>query len=364
MKLSIPSHLPDTALIGAVKHFARAERDATAQLVAHLAEFDARRLYARAGFSSMFTYCCEVLRMSEDVAYNRIETARAVHRFPVILSALAEGTLNVTTVRLLARRLTPENHAALLAAASGRSKREVEEIVARHYPQPDVPSSVRKLPTRPAETAAPESVESSGAPLPLADSSPVAPFAAPPPALAHRPAVAPLAEDRYLVKMTVSRATQEKLRLAQDLLSHANPTRDLAEVLDRALTLLIDDLKRKRFAATKKPRQSRGVKPGTHRVPAAIKRVAVQRDEERCGFVGTDGHRCGERAFVEFHHVDAVAGGGQATPGLIELRCRTHNAYEAELYFGGTMNLQSVQHGPDRVRPVTASGSSSPLAPD
>src|SRR5688572_31542224 len=99
MKINIPCHLPDTALIGAVNHFARAERDATAQLVAHLAEFDARHLYAGAGFSSMFTYCCDVLRMSEDVAYNRIETARAVHKFPVILSALADGTLNVTTVR-------------------------------------------------------------------------------------------------------------------------------------------------------------------------------------------------------------------------------------------------------------------------
>src|SRR5688572_12665063 len=156
MKLSIPSHLPDTALIGAVKYFARGERNATAQLVAHLAEFDARRLYAGAGFSSMFSYCCDVLRMSEDVAYNRIETARAAHRFPMILSALAEGTLNVTTVRLLARRLTPDNHEALLAAASGRSKREVEELVARHYPQPDVPSSVRKLPTRPPDTSTPE----------------------------------------------------------------------------------------------------------------------------------------------------------------------------------------------------------------
>lgn len=353
--------------MGAVKHFVRGERDASAQLVAHLAEFDARRLYAPAGFSSMFKYCCQVLRMSEDSAYNRIETARAAHRFPMLLSALADGTLNVTTVRLLAPRLTPENHAALLAEASGRSKREIEELVARQYPQPDVPASVRKLLSGPNEQPVPGAVpimETISAPPRPTDSRPANVVALPPiaPPAPRRPTLAPLAEDRYLVKVTVSSATQEKLRLAQDLLSHANPTRDLAEVLDRALTLLIADLRRKKFAATTKPRQSRGVKPGTHRVPAAVKRVAAERDAERCGFVGTHGQRCGERAFVEFHHVDAVAGGGQATPGLIELRCRTHNAYEAELYFGGTMNLRSVQHGPDRIGTVTGlttSGSSS-----
>jgi hypothetical protein len=297
-------------------------------------------------------YCCKVLRFSEGAAYNRIETARAAKKFPVVLAALADGRLNVTTVRLLARRLTPENHAALLEEASGRSKREVEEIVARHYPQPDVPSCVRKLPTNAAVEPTPVVLTGSREPCGPAEAVDSSPVTLPPriPAPIHRPTVAPLAEDRYLVKFTVSRATQEKLRLAQDLLRHANSTGDPAEVFDRALTLLIADLKRKKFAATKKPGQGRGVAPGSRAVPAAVKRHAAERDDERCGFVGTEGHRCGERAFVEFHHVEAFAGGGRPTMGNIELRCRAHNRYEAELYFGGTVNLPSVQHGPDRVR--------------
>lgn len=48
------------------------------------------------------------------------------------------------------------------------------------------------------------------------------------------------------------------------------------------------------------------------------------------------GHRCGERAFVEFHHVIPVAAGGRPTIDNIQLRCRVHNALEAELYFGAT----------------------------
>jgi aminoglycoside N3'-acetyltransferase len=77
MKINIPSHLSDDALVVAVKSLAGCEREATASLIAHLAELDARQLYLGAGFSSLFTYCCTVLHLSEPAAYNRIEAARA-----------------------------------------------------------------------------------------------------------------------------------------------------------------------------------------------------------------------------------------------------------------------------------------------
>jgi hypothetical protein len=58
-----------------------------------------------------------------------------------------------------------------------------------------------------------------------------------------------------------------------------------------------------------------------------------QRDDSRCAFVGTEG-RCAERGFLEFHHVVPFAEGGAATADNIQLRCRAHNAYEAEQFFG------------------------------
>ena len=57
------------------------------------------------------------------------------------------------------------------------------------------------------------------------------------------------------------------------------------------------------------------------------------RDLGRCAFVGTS-HRCNERRFVEFHHIDPHALGGEATVDQIQLRCRRHNDYEGRLYFG------------------------------
>src|SRR5207245_4369215 len=136
MKIDFPSHLSDDDLVAQVKSLARCEREATACLIAHLAELDDRRLYLGAGFSSLFTYCCSVLHLSEPAAYNRIEAARAARRFPVILGMLGEGSLSLATVRLLASHLTAANHQELLAAAAGKSKRDVEELLVQYFPGP------------------------------------------------------------------------------------------------------------------------------------------------------------------------------------------------------------------------------------
>jgi hypothetical protein len=148
MTIAIPSHLSDTALIAEVTRCARDERHATAQLVAHLAELDARRLYLGAGHTSLFAYCHHALGLSEDAAYNRVEAARTCRLFPRVLEQLVDGSLTITSVRLLARHLTAENHRDLLASASRRSKRDVEELLARRFPKPDTPSSIRKVPER------------------------------------------------------------------------------------------------------------------------------------------------------------------------------------------------------------------------
>jgi hypothetical protein len=44
--------------------------------------------------------------------------------------------------------------------------------------------------------------------------------------------------------------------------------------------------------------------------------------------------RCSETGLLEFHHVRPFAYGGGSTEDNIELRCRAHNQYEADLFFG------------------------------
>jgi len=335
------ARLSDDDLMAELKRLAHCARDATALLIAYLAELDTRRLYLAAGFSSLFAYCTAALRLSESEAYNRIEVARTVRRFPVVLDLLRNGSVNLTTIRLLAPQLALENHQELLAAASERSRREVEELLARRFPQPPIASSVRKLPCA-------RSVLPPPGPLPIAlvTGTPSAPAILPAPATLQPPSrravVAPLAPDQYKVAFTANAETCRKLRLAQDLLRHQVPDGDPAEIIDRALSALLQELARKKLGASNRPRPSRGTAPGSRHISSEVKRAVWLRDGGRCAFVAKSGRRCGERGFLEFHHVEPHAAGGEATARNIALRCRPHNGYEAERHFGPREPAQLV----------------------
>jgi hypothetical protein len=328
--------LRDDALTAELGRLAGREREATAAFIVHLAEFDARRLYEGAGYSSMFSYCRAVLRLSEDAAYNRIKAARASRRFPVIVAMLTDGSLSPTTVRLLAPHLTVENHEALLAAAAGKGKQEVEELLASFFPQPDVSSAVRKVPSRVVvtdEIAPPEMRVALANPLVAASAAPCVGGISS--GMPSKPGlVRPLAPERYEIRFTAGAETRGLLREAQDLLGHAVPTGDLATIFHRSLSVLVADLKRRKFGATSRPRPSHESNAGSRTIPAAVRREVTARDASRCAFVSADGNRCGERRFLEFHHVVPYAAGGGATVANIQLRCRAHNGHEVDLFFG------------------------------
>ena len=146
--------------------------------------------------------------------------------------------------------------------------------------------------------------------------------------------VAPLAADLYKIQFTVPKTTHDKLRRVQDLMRHTNSNGDPAVIFDRALTLLLEHLEKAKLAKTPRARnQSRATRAGSRHVPSAVKREVWTRDGGRCAFVGTAG-RCRETGLLEYHHVVPFAEGGEAVATNIELRCRAHNAYEAEEWFG------------------------------
>jgi hypothetical protein len=355
--------LTDNALAAELGRLARHEREATATFIVHLAEFDARRLYEGTGHASMFSYCRAVLRLSEDAAYNRIKAARAARTYPEIVGMLADGSLSPTTVRLLAPHLTSENHDRLLAAASGSGKQQVEELLARWFPRPDVGPLVRKRPNRQVVTQVAVGTQIDGAREtdlllnPHLAASSAEPCVAPviTATTSKPPLVRPLAPDRYEVRFTADAETRRLMREAQDLLGHAVPTGDLAAVFHRALTVLVADLKRRKFGATSRPQSGRAPKAEPRRAAAAVRREVAARDASRCAFVSKDGHRCEQTRFLEFHHVVPHAVGGRATAANIQLRCRAHNGHEVDLFFGPGKRWVKDRAGKE-VRAGTRSG--------
>lgn len=350
------AHLSDTTLLRSLTSLVAHERNTTASLLAHLAEVDARRLFVPAGYATMFEYCVRELRLSEDVTYKRIQAARAARQFPELFAALADGRLHLAAVCLLAPHLTRANFDELMAAATHRRKSEIEQLLACQFPRPEMAAIVRAMPSRGLQLAPGQAGEQkSSQASAIADLlSPgqvevsisgkgVAGVDSPAPGQVEnspRLEMPPIETERFLVRLIVGKGTHDKLRHAQALLSHVNPSGDVAQVFERALDALIAQLEKRKFAATPKPHSGLGEARGPssiarpRHVPAHVRRAVWERDQGQCTFVSEVGHRCSARRFLEFDHIDPVARGGRATVDAMRLRCRAHNQLEAERVFG------------------------------
>jgi hypothetical protein len=362
MLLRLLQHLTDDELIARIAALNDTERRTAADLVAHLAEMEARDLHLALGYRSLHAYCRAVLHLSEHESYNRMEAARIALRFPVVLAMLADGVLHLTAVRLLSPHLEGEDHLALLGGAIHKTKDDVKELLAGWFPKEDVKTSIRRVPAMPAASPPAPSVPGvsgnatvdseagrastdvggasvgggdsvPGSAAPNAASSPSAAPSAAAPSSAHRrrTTIDPLSADTFAVRLTARRATVERLRRAQELLSHAIPDGDVDEILFRALGKLIESMSGAPRAGIRRP--ARSIDKASRHVPAGVERTVRKRDEDRCAFVGRNGTRCQERRFLELHHVKPWIAGGGPTPENMELRCRAHNQYEAKVYF-------------------------------
>lgn len=308
------------------------------RLIECLDEFDQRKLFRGEGCSSLFTYCTDILGLCEYGAYARIEVARASRRFPEILNRLRDGRLTLTNAGLLSPHLTEQNHLSVLDEAQHKRKEDVKLIVARLKPRPAATTLVRRVSAPLATETSRTPVDSATPPVAAEDSSEPAQRTSDMPtifsAAPRPPVITPLAPELYRVQLTISGETREKLREVQDLMRHSIPSGDAALIFERAISLLLDALRKNKFGHVAHPRVcAKPSSPASRHIPAAVKRAVSDRDKGQCAFVGTWG-RCTERGFLEFHHVVPFAAGGMATADNIELRCRAHNAHEAVLYFG------------------------------
>lgn len=291
------------ALLSDIRRLIGSQRELTAWLVLYLAEIEHRRLAVAAGYSSMFDFCVKELRLSEGEAFRRLTAARLCRRFPVIHTLIASGDVHLSALALLRPHLTEKNHAELLDAVRGKSKRDVEMLLATRFPQRDTPARMR--------------------------------------------AISP---ERFRIEFTASAALREKLERCLDLSSHANPQRDLAVVIERAVELLLAKLERERLGKAKRPRErlsdetpsknetssteTPATIPASRHIPTAARRLVFERDGSRCTYVSPDGHRCDATAFLELDHIVPHALGGGCEPENLRVRCRAHNRLSAEQAFG------------------------------
>ena len=306
--------LSDEELVSRIASLCLEGRRLVARLIVHLIEVEDRALDKKSACSSMWDFCTERLKMSEGEASRRLNAARLVRKFPSVLGRIERGEVHLSALRQLRPYLDEENVDAVLDEAKGKTRSQLDEMIARRFPRPNAPTV--EIPIVASMTTA-----TAGATPP------------PPPALACPARIEPLSATGVLVQMTMTAEGYADLKRAKELLGHCIPDGDTVTVIERALRTLVEDLERDRRAKTSRPQASgRPSKPG--HIPAATRREVFARDGEQCTYVDSEGRRCECRTRVELDHVLPRALGGGDDASNLRARCRAHNLHGAKEIFG------------------------------
>ena len=99
--LSTVVALPDQVLLEQTRMLARHEQALQLSVLDHLREIEARRLYLRLGYSSLFDYTVRELNYTEAAAWRRIKAMRLCRDTRGVRERLQDGSLNLSNAALL-----------------------------------------------------------------------------------------------------------------------------------------------------------------------------------------------------------------------------------------------------------------------
>ena len=303
-----------------------------AELLMRLAEVDKRRLYLDEATDSMFRYCVERLGLSEGAAAKRLRVARLSLRFPQVLEFLRDGRVHLSGLGLLAAHMTEANCVSLLEEASGKSKREIEGMVATLAPKAPVATTVRRRPS-PGPASGTLDLVTARAPARAREAQPGAK------AVTKRPE--PLGAGTYKVTFTADAELVGLLEEVQALASHRGERRGgngdwTPELIKEALRGLRDRLRKERFGVGRKARPSKSKQSQAKRhIPTGIKREVWERDQACCSYQDEEGRRCKSKIHIQFDHILDWSLGGGHTLENVRLLCRPHNLAKARRMWPG-----------------------------
>ena len=320
--------LSDRELLAQTSNLARVERHLQGAIIDHLAEIEARSLFLRRGFASLFEYAVRELGYSDAAAGRRIAAMRLCADNPHTRERLRDGSLSLSA-------------AAELQWAFDRQRRRV--------PAATTPA-VAALPTEPplvldavgrqklVEEAAGKSTRQ--VKRMLADLDPELAAAA--------DRVRPLGNGRYELKALIDAECQRGLEQLTGLLSHVDPRMTVGQLVGRLVREALDrhDPSRRRPRTGSRPAVSATstaqTGPGCdghaapapksrdsgRAIPAAVKREVWQRDGGRCRYVDPHtGRRCTSRHLLQIDHVLPYTLGGGSDPANLRLLCHAHHRH-------------------------------------
>ena len=326
--------LSNDTILSRIMRLTRCERSLTLRVLLCLNEIERRKLHHELGYRSMFDFCTKALGYSEPTAGRRIQTARALARYPEIQDLLTAGHVTVCAIARVAGVLAPHNKDKVLARIRGRTLDEVAEIVAEYKPR-EVPRDRVKV----IAVAVP-AVASAAALLPNPSPSVRVsePVASKPCAAAasceDRPEIA--GEKRFILEFSVDKEFMKKLEQIRSLSGHRLPPNASLEqvfalVMDRMIeseSPVARQARREKRSMRRAPAVSTDSNP--RHIPARVRDEVILRDGQRCTYVSPDGRRCDSTRLLQIDHIVPVARGGTARLDNLRVLCAYHNRLEAE----------------------------------
>jgi len=316
----------DQDIIELAKNLRGNEREIVAELVQALSRIYTERLHLEVGYPSLYAFCTDALGYSSGAAWRRCAAVKVVLKSPEVLGKLRSGELNLCAVAELSKVLNGDNKEQLLERAAGRSKEEIQVLVAEHRPIDRPARRVERV--RITRVAAPK------VPLPCANKPEV-----------QNPALS--AESRYTVTLELSREEMELINQAQVVLSTAK----VKDTLLKSAKKIVQH--QRRLAQLREKRASNGekkecaspvrksqlrspdyTKKRSRYIPVDVRHAVEQRDGGRCSYVAPNGLRCCETRNLELDHRKPYSLGGKNSVENLRLLCRSHNQMFAKEVYG------------------------------
>ncbi len=368
------SKLNDQDLVEKIKSLAKEERRITQEVLEHLREVEARRLYAARGYGSLFEFCIKELGYSEGSAQRRISSMRLIKILPEAKEKLQEGGVSLSTLSQLQSfirkeeahrevKLSIEKKRGLLELIENKSQKECEREFVKISPEvAKLKETERQISVSLTEIkfmAGPDLVEKLKTLKNLTSHK----------NKSHSTAeLIGIMADIALIKLVPKekplqkKAPQSKGARQRTVsgISHASKCSDISQtkVQSRAQNNgeMIAPLATKlsqldpplAFTAAAEVKERSTSLTGVHssgslsakasysrRIPAILKKHVWERDQGVCQYQDPlTKRKCGSSFRLQYEHRVPVALGGEATLENIELLCATHNQWRAIKVFG------------------------------
>ena len=329
--------MSDRELINQLKKLVKQEQTLTLQIIFHLAEIERRGLYLEMAYSTLTEYCIHELGYGDSSAWRRVRASKVIQQVPEVYDLMKKGALSLSAVLQVANVLDAGNKASLLPRIVGKSKRQIESIIAEYHIPISIPDSARPRMVKKAVPSAPTGAGSQDAGGPeLGEISLHSEGKFGPTVKNSTPEIEVVLEKMFEIRFAADEELMELIQWMKRHLSHQFPKgAGYLEIFKHAMKYY---KQREDLGLQKESRKSSAkvsTNTTTRHIPKTIKQKVWKRDNGRCTFVGSNGKRCNSDYLVQFDHYPIpYARGGPSTVDNLRLLCAKHNRHEAEKTYG------------------------------